>query len=278
VTRNLLWKEYFPSAEPYGLEYDASNTGSDGAIQCDSKITQSSCEAVTGCSWYEFGSSRQESLCYYNHPYSGLSDHQADVDYTAKDDIQSMPATALCSGKSLASCTGECAWIRTYTPDYDFGDGFSEREGECYPVWPSVKAELESNGAPAGTVGHWRYKSYSLAYCVGETKSECETLSGCSWWSFRCRESCSVRAKALDSDCGNFASFDFDQFFDDSTPSLSDYMSPPPSPPSCSRVRRSASLRYASSRIYAKNCYNTVGDEPPISLFLTLKATCETYL
>ena len=85
-------------------------------------------------------------------------DHYADRDHTSREDIEPVPATMLCGGKSMQECSGDCTWVMTYDSEYDYSDVISEREGQCYPTWPLIKEELMGNGAPAGIIGHWRYK------------------------------------------------------------------------------------------------------------------------
>lgn len=162
--------------------------------------------------------------CYYayydNENVVDAMDHYADRDYTSREDIEAMPATMLCGGKSMQECSGDCTWIMTYDSDYDYSDGISEREGQCYPSWPLIKAELESNDAPAGIVGHWRYETYNLEICVAETKSVCANIVGCVW-NNHCLASRSVEAKSLDSECSDY-NLGFSQYYDASTPVVVD--------------------------------------------------------
>ena len=114
----------------------------------------------------------------------------------------------------------------TYDNDYETQDIY-ERKGQCYPSWPLVKDELTRSGAPSGTIGHWRYAFYSLQYCVAETESACQDILGCVWdgSGSGCAASLAVRAKSMDQECENFFGLDFDQYYDTSTPTLSDSLS-----------------------------------------------------
>ena len=193
-------------------------------FECESKVTEASCDANTDCKWFDYGEFNRNN-CYYdyyldNEDLSNPMDHYADRDYTSREDIEAMPATMLCGGKSMQECSGDCTWIMTYDSDYDYSDGISEREGQCYPSWPLIKAELESNDAPAGIVGHWRYAVYNVEICVAETKSACTNIVGCVW-NNHCLASRSVEAKSLDSECSDY-NLGFSQYYDASTPVVGD--------------------------------------------------------
>lgn len=223
-----------PSPPPGAGEYQSSDTKSCtqewNHLKCDSKVTMTSCVATTDCVWDD--SDIGDEYCFYKPGVlDGASQvdfdwHYADRDYTSRDDIGAMPSgmIALCGSKGFQACTGDCVWRMIEANDYDT-DGIYEREGQCYPGWPLVKAELESNGAPAGTVGHWSYLSYSLQYCVAETETACQDIAGCVWGgeSSGCHGSFAVRAKSIDAECSDIPNpLGFDQFYDASTPSLSD--------------------------------------------------------
>jgi hypothetical protein len=221
-----------PSPPPGAGEYQSRDALSCqqewNHLKCDSKVTMTSCVATTDCFWHDIDDIGDE-YCYYEPGDNDVlsqayfDQHYADRDYTSRDDIEAMPLIALCTSKSFQACTGDCLWRMNEANDYDT-DGIYEREGQCYPKWPLVKAELESNGAPAGTVGHWSYLSYSLQYCVAETETACQDIAGCVWGgdSNGCHQSFAVRAKSLDEECPDFDGLGFDQFYDASTPSLSD--------------------------------------------------------
>jgi len=196
-------------------------------FECESKVTEASCVAATDCHWFDYGEFNGNN-CYYdyhadNEDFFDAKDHYADRDYTSREDIEAMPATIMCGGKSMQECSGDCTWVMTYDSDYDYSDGISEREGQCYPTWPLIKEELLGNGAPAGVIGHWRYEAYNLVTCVAETKSSCEEIVGCVW-NNHCLASRSVEAKSLDSECGDY-DLGFSQYYDASTPMVVEYTS-----------------------------------------------------